>query len=607
MTIIRIYVFDREEQSVNIYAMSQTLLNQASQGLRAFNRVIFLTFFIGMLPSIEAKAVEKQTVTFTHTVDVGFGNHLYVMGDHPDLGNNNPTQAVRLRWTPGNVWIGDIAIESGATVNYKFIQRAGTSGTYCNPSNSSDVTGIQSLSIPAVPQPHYKGKTIFYHSGFAEAYILYSAAGGPWTNAKMEKIGTGRNPGEFLYRISDIAQPGDSLQFVFHNNLGTFDKPPIGDGVGPGGDYFTNLDVFFVQDGQVFNYTPPPTVSPHSITGTITITSTVPNILSRGIRVLLPRGYAQNTWRRYPVLYMHDGQNCFSPGGSFGSWDADIIGARLMRQGRMREAIIVAINNTADRMSEYVPTGDSINGNPAGKGAAYAQYLIQNVKAYIDTNYRTLSQGHHTGLMGSSLGGEITTYIGWMHPQIFGLLAPLSPSYWATPNFVNFVNSNPRPTAIKRIYSSWGTAESDSSMWTPSWAMYATFLEKGFTVQDNLKIAVGCGAGHNEAAWAAQLPVALPYLFNLWDEPNYLAQKHYPPEISQFTFASTAILTFPSLAGFQYELQRTVDLSGNWTILTQTPAPETKPWSSQTLIDTAPPAGERGFYRIRVKNWPPSQ
>jgi predicted alpha/beta superfamily hydrolase len=573
--------------------------------------LFFLNYALGTLPhslttELIARSVEKQIITFSHTNDVGLGNHLYVLGNHPDIGNNDPTQAIRLRWTPGNVWTANVAIESGAQLQYKFTKRGGNSTAHCNSTNAVDITGLISLSVPSVEPPHYKGKTVFYHSGFNPAYIIYTTGSG-WHNVQMENIGPGRAPGEFLYRVSGIGEEGAPIQFVFHNGSGIFDKPPPGEGVGPGGDYYTPLDVLFVQDGQVFNYFPPATVSPMSITGNITITSTIPNILSRNIRILLPRGYVQNTWRKYPVLYMHDGQNCFSPGGAFGSWDADVIGNRLMRQGRMRETIIVAINNTADRMSEYVPTGDTISGNPPGKGAAYAQYIIQNVKAYVDANYRTLPDGHNTALIGSSLGGEITTYIGWNHPTVFGLLGPLSPSYWATPNFVNFVNNNPRPTAIKRVYSSWGTNESDSSMWNPAWAMYATFLGKGFSVQNDLKIAIGCGAGHNEAAWRDQLPTALPYLLNIWDEPNYLAQKTYPPIINNFTFGTSANLTFSTLAGFQYELQRTIDLtSPSWMTIAETQL-EIRPWGSQTISDPSSPSGPRGFYRLRVKDWPPTQ
>ncbi|MCS7062854.1 MAG: alpha/beta hydrolase-fold protein [Methylacidiphilales bacterium] len=554
------------------------------------------------------KSVQKQTLTFSHTVDVGLGNFLYVLGNHPDLGANDPVRAIRLRWTPGNIWTGQIAVEAGANIQYKFISRSGSSSTHCQNSNASDITPLQTLNVPSIPPPHYKGKIIFYHSGFDPAYILYSSNGGPWQNAQLQKIGPGRSPGEFLHRIDGIGEEGAPIQFVFHNGQGVFDKPPTGEGVGAGGDYYTELDAFFVQDGQVFNYFPPPSVSPQSISGTITITSTIPNILSRAIRVLLPRGYNENTWRRYPVLYLHDGQNVFHPGGVFGSWDVDITAGRLMRQGRMRETIIVAINNTSDRMSEYVPTGDTISGNPAGKGAAYAQYLIQNVKPYIDATYRTLPDNRHTGLMGSSLGGLITTYIGWHHSATFSLLGPLSPSYWAAPNFVNYVNNNPRPAGIRRIYTAWGTNESDSSMWNPAWAMHARFLAKGFVVNEDLKMAIGCGAGHNEATWAAQMPAALPYLFNLWDEPNYLAQKHHPFAVSQFQLGSTASLTFPTLAGFVYELQRSLDLTpGSWTTIAETPQAEPLPWSSSTLTDPAPPSGPRGFYRIRVKDWPSSQ
>ncbi|NBQ64586.1 MAG: hypothetical protein EBT95_03425 [Verrucomicrobia bacterium] len=89
-------------------------------------------------------------------------------------------------------------------------------------------------------------------------------------------------------------------------------------------NFRTRLDVFFVQDGQIFTYRPPATLSAPQII-TTNVGSTVTNIPSRPVTIYLPRGYTQNTWKKYPVLYFHDGQNVFFPGGSFGTWDADRI------------------------------------------------------------------------------------------------------------------------------------------------------------------------------------------------------------------------------------------------------------------------------------------
>ena len=565
-----------------------------------FNRIVFLSVFLLQ----NAPGVQKITVPFSHTHNVGFGNSIHVIGNHTDLGNNDPTKAPRLRWTAGNIWTGQIACEAGATIGFRYIVRSGNSSSYCNPSNFQNLTGTLTLNVPSVPPAHYTGKTILYHSGFSQAFIIYSTGSG-WFNQPLQKVGPGRHPGEHLYKITGIGNQGTPIQFVLHDGSGNFDKPPAGEGFGPSGDYYTPLDAFFVQDGQIFNYFPPPVVSPPSISPPITINSTIQSILSRQIRILLPRGYSQNTWRRYPVIYLHDGQNCFSPGGPFGSWDADITTARLTRQGRMREAILVAVNNTTDRISEYVPTGDSIPNQPQGKGASYAQFLIQNVKAFVDANYRTLNDGHNTALIGSSLGGLITTSIGWAHPETFGLLGPMSPSYWAAPNFVSHVVNSPKPQPIKRIFTSWGTQESDTSMWNPGWSMYDTLLSKAFTLNADLKLSIGCGASHNESAWAAQLPNALIFLLNIWDEPNYVAHKNHPPIVLNYHFGNSNNLTFSTLSGFRYQLQRSSNLA-SWTPIGP-PFNETLPWAARSLIDPTPPTTARAFYRIQILDWPISQ
>src|SRR6185503_2559101 len=108
--------------------------------------------------------------------------------------------------------------------------------------------------------------------------------------------------------------------------------------------------------------------------------------------------------KRYPVLYMHDGQNLFLNMGGFGSWHADTNANNLIRYGKMRETIIVGVDNTDDRLREYTPPtcnppegGDSL-------GANYAALLIQELKPMIDATYRTRPDADNTGVLGSSMG-----------------------------------------------------------------------------------------------------------------------------------------------------------------------------------------------------------
>ena len=297
-------------------------------------------------------------------------------------------------------------------------------------------------------------------------------------------------------------------------------------------NYHTSLDVFVVQDGQVFNYQPPATISLPSITHRF-VDSSVNGIPGRYIHIFLPRGYVENTTRRYPVVYFHDGQNVFFPGGTFGTWDADRIATYEMSQGRMREAIIVAIDNGndygSDRMVEYIPPGDQLSGQPPGTADKYVQFLRDNVLPTLDYNYRTLNQpgqpiqAANNVTAGSSLGGLLTAYMGMTNSSVFGRIGVFSPAFSAGSNFINNT-LNTAPKLPLAIYMDIGSNESSSSQsnsntyWLGAFGVYNTWLGDGYAVNSELLMYPKCGAIHNEPAWSARLPVFFQFALSLWTE-----------------------------------------------------------------------------------------
>src|ERR1043165_2838915 len=227
---------------------------------------------------VAARSPEKQAVAFAITNDVGFGNEVCVVGNHPDLGDNNPVLAPKLHWSTGNIWRGHIAIQAGTALQYRFVRRSGSSSAWCLATNTIDLSTTQSLNLAAQPPAPYTGKTIFYHSSWTNAFILYQS-GTNWINAPMTQIGPGRTPGEYLHRVSGIGEEGEPLDFV-PNNIGQYDNAPY-----PGyglNDYYTELDVIFLQDKHVYNYRPPANVSAPRIIVT-NIASTVAGIPGRDI------------------------------------------------------------------------------------------------------------------------------------------------------------------------------------------------------------------------------------------------------------------------------------------------------------------------------------
>ncbi len=165
----------------------------------------------------------------------------------------------------------------------------------------------------------------------------------------------------------------------------------------------------------------------------------------RVIRVYLPPSYDSAPRQRYPVLYLHDGQNVFSTAGpdccfGWGSWNLDRTADRLIAEGRMREVIMVAVDNGRSRYKEYrglvqgaakpVLRGQvTINEIDNARFEAYAKFLIEELKPWIDREFRTLKTPANTGVLGSSLGGICSLSLAWEHPKTFGLAASLSGSF----------------------------------------------------------------------------------------------------------------------------------------------------------------------------------
>ncbi|MEO6445971.1 MAG: alpha/beta hydrolase-fold protein [Gemmatimonadaceae bacterium] len=229
----------------------------------------------------------------------------------------------------------------------------------------------------------------------------------------------------------------------------------------------------------------------------------------RDILVYLPASYGK-TDRAYPVLYMHDGQNLFDPTTSFaGEWGVDQAMARAPRKGR--RAIVVGIPNMGvDRMREYSPFVDPVNGG--GRGDAYLEFLLKTVKPMIDANYRTLPDVEHTGIAGSSLGGLISLYAFFREPQAFGFAAVMSPALWFAERAI-FRAVERAPYVGGRLYLDVGMREGEVTL-SNARAMRDLLLSKGYELGKSLSWVQDAKGMHNEAAWGRRIRKALPFLLS---------------------------------------------------------------------------------------------
>jgi predicted alpha/beta superfamily hydrolase len=239
----------------------------------------------------------------------------------------------------------------------------------------------------------------------------------------------------------------------------------------------------------------------------------------RDILVYLPPNYRRFSRQRYSVLYLHDGQNVFDAATSFGGveWGVDETAERLIRKKLIEPLIIVAIENMGeDRVHEYAPTRGIIDPKvkrkrrSRGLARQYGEFLIKEVKPYVDSRYRTKPEGKFTGLGGSSLAGLATLAIGILFPNVFQRLIVMSPSIWwddfAIYRLIDTLEEKPP----LKIWLDTGTAEPG---WEQARVLRDLLVEKDWRLYDDLQYVEVEGADHSEAAWAKRVDPALRYLF----------------------------------------------------------------------------------------------
>ena len=230
--------------------------------------------------------------------------------------------------------------------------------------------------------------------------------------------------------------------------------------------------------------------------------------------VYRPPGYSDDRLRRFPVLYLHDGQNVFDRATSATGqeWSVDETAQRLIEEGAIEPIIIVGIYNAGKRrIDEYTPTRDSRKGM-GGKADAYARMLVQEIKPFIDRRYRTLRTAANTGLGGSSLGGLLTMHLGLRFPTVFSRIAVLSPSvWWDDRAIVREVDALPNKLPL-RIWLDSGTGEG-GEVTRDARLLRDALVRKGWVVGQDLSYLEAEGGGHNEQSWATRVEGVLRFLF----------------------------------------------------------------------------------------------
>ena len=259
------------------------------------------------------------------------------------------------------------------------------------------------------------------------------------------------------------------------------------------------------------DYLPPTPGGHHTVSGTLKV---LPGLESpqlgnrRDILAYLPPSYRRNPRRRYPVLYMHDGQNLFDDATSFsGEWRVDETLEEASRSGL--EAIVIGIPNSGEgRLDEYSPFEDP--GHGGGRGDRYLDFLVRTLKPIVDRDLRTLPRREYTGIAGSSMGGLISLYGYLRHPRIFGFVGAMSPAFWFARRAI-FDTARAAPYVPGRIYLDVGTREGAATL-RDTRQMRSLLHSRGYDAEHELRYVEEPGAHHSEAAWAGRLRGALEFL-----------------------------------------------------------------------------------------------
>ena len=225
---------------------------------------------------------------------------------------------------------------------------------------------------------------------------------------------------------------------------------------------------------------------------------------TRRVWIYLPENYAKDNHERYPVLYMHDGQNLFEDTSSYsGEWGVD----EYLDSVKLRKCIVVGIDHGgAKRMNEYSPYRHEDFG--PGEGAAYVDFVAKKLKPFIDKKFRTLKDRPHTFIAGSSMGGLISMYAILRHPRIFGGAGVFSPSFWVSEDIFKAIRK--RGKKIRGLVYFYAGKQEGEQMVQQT---LKAFEQLSAVSKAKSTVVIRNDGMHNEARWRQEFPLFYEWLF----------------------------------------------------------------------------------------------
>ena len=272
---------------------------------------------------------------------------------------------------------------------------------------------------------------------------------------------------------------------------------------------------------------------PQVSSGTLEFHKNFPSgyVTPRTVSVWLPEGYRAG--EECCVLYMHDGQMLFDSTTTWNrqEWKVDEVLGRLIAEGSVKRTIVVGIDNTPERLRELLPgkiqsymDEDDIEDPAYALGDSYLKFVTEEVKPFIDSLYRPLTDREDTFIAGSSMGGLISLYALCEYPEVFGGAACLSShisiaylkdftddSDAAADAFLRYVSDMMPDRETTRLYMDYGKAGYDAAYGPYQERMDSLFLSRGWD-DDHYRSLAFEGHDHNETCWASRLEIPITFL-----------------------------------------------------------------------------------------------
>jgi predicted alpha/beta superfamily hydrolase len=226
---------------------------------------------------------------------------------------------------------------------------------------------------------------------------------------------------------------------------------------------------------------------------------------TRKVWIYFPPGYNSSTTEKFPVLYMHDGQNVFDDATSFaGEWGVD----EYLDTTSSRKCIVVAIDHGGSkRINEYCPYDMDRFGE--GEGDKYLEFLVKTLKPFIDKNYRTLADMKYTFIAGSSMGGLISMYACLKYPDVFGGAGVFSPAFWVAPKIFDDIKGKGKKVRSK-VYFYAGKLEGETMV--PE--MLKVFEQMNKVSRAKMISVVRDQGKHTESTWRNEFGLFYEWLLN---------------------------------------------------------------------------------------------